>query len=223
VQRHGVYDGCVHVVLLLLLAASSPRTATYLDRSGDAPVRNVYRVSDADDGGHRVELQLASGIRHVIETDAAWSTVRWTLQDPAAHTDLEARRRGDRVVLAGTHEGGPVHRTYDLEGRSWHQAFPVDLEAFAVSTGTELRFVAIAPAGPSALKLGSFVAERKQTAQVRIGDRAVQAVRLRVGLSGLLGAFWHGDYWHRAGDGRWIRYGGSDAGDPAVSELIAEE
>lgn len=215
----------MRVVIVLMaawLSTSPARTAVYRDRSVDPPVKNTYTVSDTA-SGHRIEMDLPGvGGRHVIETDASWSTTRWVFRAPGKKIDIEARRRGDRVVLAGTHDGEKVRRDYELDGKPWHQAFPLDLEAFAASGEPELRFVAIAPEGPSALKLGGFAAERRQKASLRVNGAAVEAVHLRVGLTGLLSMFWHGDYWHRVSDGRFVRYGGAAPGDEAITELVEE-
>jgi hypothetical protein len=44
-------------------------------------------------------------------------------------------------------------------------------------------------------------------------------------LSGLLAVFWHGDYWYRKADGRFLRYRGKNrpGGPEALSELVGEK
>ena len=58
-----------------------------------------------------------------------------------------------------------------------------------------------------------------------LAGKEIAAVHLRISLSGLLSIFWHGDYWYRKGDGRFLRYRGKNrsGGPVAVSELVEEK
>jgi hypothetical protein len=75
------------------------------------------------------------------------------------------------------------------------------------------------------LKIGKFSVTRKADEPIDLAGKTVAAVHLRISLSGLLSVFWHGDYWYRRGDGRFLRYRGKNrpGGEVAVSELVGEE
>jgi hypothetical protein len=143
---------------------------------------------------------------------------------------------GFQVTLLTTRPAGEVRQTFrtdaGLATLAWTFSDPArrlelaaHVQGAEISGGKRMSFRSIGTEGPGELKLGKFTVTRQGDETIGLGGKEVVAVRLRVSLSGLLSVFWHGDYWFRRGDGRFLRYRGKNhAGGPvAVSELAEEK
>ncbi len=221
------------LVLMLLLACLLPalaegvETLTYREVEGEAAATHVISILP-EGSGFRVELATtrAGGVvRQTFRTAADLATLDWTFSDPARKMELAAVVQGEAIVLTGSFQGKKVAKKFSATGAPWNQLFQVGLGPFALSTGGSFQFRSIGTQGPGELKIGKFTVTRKAAETIDLAGMKVSAVRLRISLSGLLSVFWHGDYWFRSGDGRFLRYRGKNrsGGPVAVSELVGEE
>jgi len=139
--------------------------------------------------------------------------------------NLVARIQGEKIVLSGSFQGRKIAKRFDAAGAPWNQLFQMGLRPFALADGKKMQFRSIGTQGPGELKIGKMTVTRKEDETIELGGQRLAAVHLRISLSGLLAMFWHGDYWYRKEDGRFLRYRGRNrsAGPLAVSELIGEE
>lgn len=64
--------------------------------------------------------------------------------------------------------------------------------------------------GPGNLKCGKFTAKRRREGTVRVLGEEVEAVLVRVAMSGWKSRFWHADFWFRKSDGRYVTMEGKD-------------
>jgi hypothetical protein len=167
----------------------------------------------------------AGEVRQTFRTDAGLATLAWTFSDPTRRLELAAHVQGAEIVLSGSDGGKAVAKRFAAAGPPWNQLFQMGLGPFVISGEKRMSFRSIGTEGPGELKLGKFTVTRQGDETIGLGGKEVVAVRLRVSLSGLLSVFWHGDYWFRRGDGRFLRYRGKNhAGGPvAVSELAEEK
>jgi len=202
-------------------------TLTYREMEGEAVTIHVLRFQAQGDG-FRVELSSSRNeavVRQTFLVDADLATREWTFSDPARRMELAASVRGEKIVLAGSKQGKKVDKRFDSEGAPWNQLFQIGLGPFVLSGRKGMTFRSIGTQGPGELKIGKMTVTRKEDAPISLGGRNVDAVRLRISLSGLLSIFWHGDYWFRKADGRFLRYRGKNrpGGPEAVSELAEEK
>ena len=149
------------------------------------------------------------------ETDSLWldssyHTVRWRYIDSDGERDLTAVREGLTIRLKGTQRGGYERKVFQVDALPWKQFFPFDLEPFARSDEESIRFWAIGTRGPVNMKCARFTARRRGEGVVRIGDVDVQALQIRVAMSGWRSRLWHADYWFRKDDGTYIAMEGKD-------------
>jgi hypothetical protein len=201
-------------------------TLTYREIEGAAVTTHVLSLRP-DGPGFHVELNTTregGTVRQTFRTAADLATLEWTFSDPARRMELAAAVQGEAIVLTGSFQGKKVAKKFSATGASWNQLFQVGLGPFALSAGGSFQFRSIGTQGPGELKIGKFTVTRKAAETIDLAGTKVSAVRLRISLSGLLSVFWHGDYWYRSGDGRFLRYRGKNrsGGPVAVSELIAE-
>jgi hypothetical protein len=216
------------VMLLYLAASLSPETLTYREVEGGAVT--IHALSILPEGpGYRVELNSSRGrsstVRQSFRTAADLTTLAWTFSDPGRQMELAAGIEGELIVLRGVFQGKKIEKKFTAEGPPWNQLFQMGLGSFVRAENKSFQFRSIGTQGPGEMKIGKFTVTRQDDEKINLGGKEITAVHLRIALSGLLSIFWHGDYWFRHGDGRFLRYSGKNrpGGPPAVSELVEEK
>jgi hypothetical protein len=206
-------------------------TLTYREVEGNDVATHVISIaSDLEKlgPGFRVELtttRAGAVVRQTFLTAADLSTLSWTFSDPARSIELTACRQGGAIVLTGHAKGKKVAREFSGAGPAWNQLFQMGLGTFVESGGESFQFRSIGTQGPGEMKIGKFTVTREGTEKIVLSGKELGAIHLRISLSGLLSIFWHGDYWYRPLDGRFLRYRGRNrpGGPQAVSELVEEK
>ena len=209
----------------LLLAAE---TLTYREVEGEITVIHTVAIMPAPPG-YSIELaSLRSGggvVRQTFRTAVDLSTLAWTFSDPGRQMELDARLQGEAIILSGTLRGKKVEKRFAAAGVPWIQLFQMGLGPFALANDKKFQFRSIGTQGPGEMKIGKFTVTRQGEEEIMFGGKEIIALHLRISLSGLLSIFWHGDYWYRKGDGRFLRYRGKNrpGGSVAISELSEEK
>ncbi|MBN1940244.1 MAG: hypothetical protein JW843_11710 [Candidatus Aminicenantes bacterium] len=215
--------------LVLILGSSllpAAENRIYIERKGETTA--VLRVAKeaVDGGGWMITATAGDGApaeTQVYTLDSSWATIAWTLHRPGEKTDIRAGRENDVITLTGTFEGKAVQKKFKTGKVPWNQAFQFGLESFAAAGSDAMKFLAIGTSGIAALKIAKFTAEIKATETLRVGEKPERARHVRISLSGLKSALWHGDYWYRETDGVFIRYSGrSGIGAPVSVMDLAE-
>ena len=199
---------------------------TFREVEGDETAVHAITVSPAGSGFH-VELTTTRGsnvVRQTFLVDSDLATREWTFSDPVRRMDLAAAVQGEKIILSGSFQGRKIDKRFDAAGPPWNQLFQMGLGLFVLSGKKGVSFRSIGTQGPGELKIGKMTVTRKEEVSITIGGREVDAVHVRISLSGILSMFWHGDYWYRRSDGRFLRYRGKNrsGGPVAVSELVKE-
>lgn len=218
------------IICLLVLAPwlLPAETLTYREVDGELTVTHTLVFTPAA-AGYAVELASLSSdgraVRQTFRTAADLSTLAWTFGDPARQMELAAVVQGDEIVLSGSFRGEKVDKRFSAGGAPWNQLFQMGLVPFVLGGEEKRQFRSIGTQGPGELKIGKFTATRQGGEKLLLAGKEIETVHWRISLSGLLSIFWHGDYWFRKSDGRFLRYRGKNrSGGPlAVSELIQEK
>ena len=227
------------VVILLLLpgfcmllpaflsAIFRTETLTYREVEGDAVTTHVVTILPGEPG-FRVELNTTRNlaiVRQTFRTAADLTTLAWTFSDPSRQMEIAAGLEGETILLRGSIRGEKVDKKFAAAGPPWNQLFQMGLGPFALGADGGWQFRSIGTQGPGEMKIGKFTVKRQEAEKIMLSGKEVRAIHLRVSLSGLLSIFWHGDYWFRQGDGRFLRYRGKNrpGGPQAVSELAEEK
>ena len=136
-----------------------------------------------------------------------------------------SRQGGEVIVLTGHAQGEKVAKEFPGAGARMEPALPDGAGSVRRQGGESFQFRSIGTQGPGELKIGKFTARRKGGEKILLAGNEIAAVHLRISLSGLLSIFWHGDYWYRKNDGRFLRYRGKNkpGGAVAVSELVMDK
>ncbi|HEX7501892.1 MAG TPA: hypothetical protein VF451_00610 [Acidobacteriota bacterium] len=241
-----IFNACICCACLVSLAALLPaapssgifrtpssgnfktKTLTYREVEGDSTVTHVIAITPASPG-YSIELssrrERGGLVRQTFRTAADLTTLAWTFSDPSRRMELAARLEGESILLRGSVRGEKVEKKFAAAGPPWNQLFQMGLGPFALGAGGDWQFRSIGTQGPGEMKIGKFTVARRETEKIMLSGKELGAVHLRVSLSGLLAIFWHGDYWYRPLDGRFLRYRGKNrpGGPQAVSELVEEK
>jgi hypothetical protein len=224
-----IANAMVAALNLCLFSALLPaETLTYREVDGDRRTTHRITITPAAPG-YSVELTSrrdgGATVRQTFRIAAGLSTQAWTFSDPGRGMELAAALRGGEIVLSGSFQGKKVDERFDADGAPWNQLFQMGLGPFVLSGRKSMSFRSIGTQGPGELKIGKMSVTRQGEETIERSGRTVAAVHVRISLSGLLSVFWHGDYWYRKSDGRFLRYRGKNrsGGPVAVSELIEEK
>lgn len=221
-------NGPAAVLCFCLLSSLLPaETLTYNEVDGELRVIHTVVIS-ASSPGYRIELaSLRSGggtVRQTFLTAADFSTLAWTFSDPGRQMELDAKLQGEDIVLSGTFGNKKVEKKFSAAGAPWNQLFQMGLGPFVAAQEESFQFRSIGTQGPGELKIGKFTVKRKDDEKIQFAGKEFMAIHLRISLSGLLSIFWHGDYWYRKGDGRFLRYRGKNRpGGPVANSELTEE
>jgi hypothetical protein len=154
---------------------------------------------------------------YLVDT-ASFQCVRWIYQPRNGSVRLLAVNDGHAVRLSGTHRSGrKLERTIKLGSVPWAQEWMSFLGALALSGKTSATFCSlVTPTLECATFCGRVIGEES----VIIDGAMVPAIHIQVSFSGRLAIAWHGDYWFRSRDGRFIRFEGRSL--PGLPESVYE-
>ncbi|MBN2232019.1 MAG: hypothetical protein JW781_04250 [Deltaproteobacteria bacterium] len=136
--------------------------------------------------------------------DLSGVTRGWEMQQ-GGHTDVQARREGNVIVLSGTCEGVALDRRLPVDDAPWLQPLSYSFRSFIAGEDDEIEFWTIRP---DKLKAVKMKAERREIESLMVDGRPVAARKVRISLTGLMGRLWAGYYWFRCEDGLFLRYEG---------------
>jgi hypothetical protein len=213
------------LVLLALPLLIQGEIFNYRESGGTVTVTHALTFT-AVAGGYAVELNTTRPdeqvIRQTFRTAADFSTLAWTFSYPGRQMELDAKLQGEAIILSGTFCGKKVEKKFAAAGAPWNQLFQMGLGSFVLSKEKSFQFRSIGTQGPGEMKIGNFTVKRKNDEKIKLGGKDIVAVHVRISLSGLLSIFWHGDYWYRQSDGRFLRFFGVNkpGGPIVVCELV---
>lgn len=214
--------------LCLLLPGAEPaeQTLVYHEQRGSLREVQTYTVARQETGWRVTLLRQAPGRERLDECllSEDLATLSWTHRDPQDRHDLTARREGAVIRLEGTFAGKAVKKELAIDEKPWRQLFSIDFAGEAARGVSRFSFWSIGTEGPGKLKVAEFLARRTgEEALDRHGAR-VATVRYRISLKGFRSMFWHGDYWFRQADGRYIQYdGGGGLFSGRVTKTLVSE
>ena len=215
--------------LCLLLRGAEPaaRTLVYHERRGSVVETQTYTLTREGEGFRVVLLRRTPDGRERRDEcllDGDLATLSWTFRDTRGPSELSASRQGERILLEGRFEGQPVKRSLKIDGQPWRQLFSIDFAAEAAKGVDSFGFWSVGTEGPGKLRAAEFRARSLGEEELSWNGAWVATVRYRIALKGFRSMFWHGDYWFRRADGRYLKYdgGGGFFSGRVTKELVSE-
>lgn len=172
---------------------------------GQNEARSVVWVERETAAGYRFSTDQ-DGTSSFFEADRDYDGTRFGYSAPADETAFEAIRDGRVLRVSGTFKGAPLRKQVELSDKlPWYQSFNHQFADFALSGEKRREFLM--------LRLDTLEESRWQL--LRLGsERAespagpVEAVRVRLSLTGVLAALWKAELVYRLSDGGFLRYQG---------------
>ncbi|MFP4072100.1 MAG: hypothetical protein ACLFTB_08610 [Desulfovibrionales bacterium] len=190
----------------------------YRDTTGDKEVVYSWSVEQHKEAVTiRVEKNDTT---FVNECRVNGETLAWSKN--STDSEVKAYLDGGMLRVAGRSKGKELDRSVDLKGLPWLQPFSYSLPRIVSPGGETIVFWTIRPDTLEPVKLR---AEFKGGQRLEINGEMVQAFKIRVTPPGALSMFWHGDYWYRDEDARFLRYEGRSGppGAPMTMVTFLEE
>jgi hypothetical protein len=171
--------------------------AAYVSTSAFDTLRNHLHVHNED---------RTSTDDYLIDT-TTHQCIRWIYDPQNKSEHVLVVSDGHALRLNGTHRNGKTtQRTITLGSAPWAQEWMSFLGAFALSKKAATTFCSLVP---PTLDLAHFTATVLGEESMIIDGAMMPAMHVRVTFSGKLSIAWHGDYWFRSRDGRFVRFAGS--------------
>jgi len=196
----------VRVLLCGLAAFCSLPAATqekflYRERTKDVDVSTTIWEEKLP-GGSIVNSSMGDGDTHKVEVDESFATQRYSFESPKRKTAYVVVREGNTLRLEGTLNGRQLLRTVPIDARPWYESLEWTLRGFVASSFDSVVFWIVYP---FEAKVYLMRAHSEARESVQVNDQSMDAVRVRVGLSGIGSILWNSVYWFRPTDGEFLR------------------
>jgi hypothetical protein len=204
------------LLLMATLAPASTRELRYQEQTGGHSFLFFWQAESAPNVGtvtvtQRQDREVFTSVNTLEGTTLSW---RYTKQPD---TDVQVRRRGDRLDFSGRFQGQVVKKQEKIDARPWYQPLSFSLHCLEKRKQNRASFWTIRPDNLDVLALQ---AERAGGGRLSGFDGSeVLANKVVIRLEGLMSAVWSAEYWFRQEDDLFVRYR-STHGPPGISETV---
>ncbi|MBN1948188.1 MAG: hypothetical protein JW784_00430 [Candidatus Cloacimonetes bacterium] len=196
-----------------LSAALDDYDLYYQVQVGDKYFQDRYLLQKLPDHWLRTFI---TGSETTVTCNDSTRTLRMTVQDSLADTDLMIVRQNNYLVITGRQLGKQVNKNLKIDDRPWFQAISHSLYDFVKSEDSEIEFWFLLVDGLQAYKLKALKAGLET---ITLDGREYETCKVKVTLKGILSALWSSYYWYRATDGLFVQYKGRN-GPPGTPYTI---
>jgi len=210
------------VTIALSIFMYQNEVLTYKQVTGDEIETFTYTIIPTQTG-YSVKLKRSleqKEINEEYEVDTKFSTVYWKYLDTQAGTEVRAFREENIILLSGKHKEEPIEEKFKINDLPWKQLFSLDFELYAQSGEKEMKFWSIGTSGPGDMKCTTFSAKIQENESITVNNNTVDAIYVRVAMTSWKSRFWHGKFWFRKSDGRFVKYRGKNS--PFAPESVKE-
>lgn len=135
---------------------------------------------------------------------------------------FHVRKEGESLKINGIKEGEPFSQLKLAGDEPWYQNIGWAPTNMLLQGKEECLFTMLRPDNFCELSMKAVVVDYEN---IIIRDRNVDAVKVRVSLTGFLQHFWSGFYWYRKSDYHMLKYSGriGPPGSPSIQMLLIDE
>lgn len=159
-----------------------------------------------------------SGSETTVTYNDSTRTLRMTVKDSLAATELLILRQDNYLVITGRQQGKTVNKNLQIDDRPWFQAISHSLYDFVKSEDSEIEFWFLLVNGLQAYKLKALKAGLET---ITLNGREYETCKVKVTPKGILSALWSSYYWYRTSDGLFVQYKGRN-GPPGTPYTIVQ-
>jgi hypothetical protein len=215
----------VSISVLLFICGFAFAEKTLLYREYNEKTGEITRISrymgDPTSGKIKITInwEVENSAKSGTQTstlNARYATLHWKVIDPNEHTDYVGERKGNLLLIKGTHKDKPVDKRMKIDDLPFFSNPTIGLEEFVRTGKKKMDFRIIRPDDLSQYKMK---AENKGEQIITVGDKPIEVIQVKWGLTGLRSKFYSQTYWFRKSDGVFVR---SKISYDRFSELVKE-
>ena len=143
---------------------------------------------------------------HTTCTTESFKTISWTM-NAGNRGSVRAERQANTISIRGKLNGRNIDKRVHVDDAPWFQATSLSLKGFILSDKTETTFWTLRPDTLKAYKLKAVKAG-EDTLTIGKHRTLVEAVKVKLSLTGMLASFFCSHYWFNTHTGMFLRFQG---------------
>lgn len=142
---------------------------------------------------------------HITCTDDTFATLSWAMGSPTRKCSIHASRKYNTISIKGMLNGQAINKHIEIDDTPWFQATSLSLKGLINSGEKEIQFWTLRPETLKAYKLKAI---KENSELFLIGNTPIEAVKIKLCLTGFLSPFWSSHYWFSTKDGSFLGFEG---------------
>ncbi len=206
--------------LIIVMLPGFAKTLTYTIHSKGKKFTQTSILTPTA-SGYRLEMKSDfNGMHTVMMLNKNRHTLSAKIRQKKPHRDLTLIRRGNFLEIKGILNGQKIDKKEKLGKQPWLHAFAASLTPFVMSGRKKTRWQSLRP---DTMKPYEFEAARQGVVSITVNGKNVQAVKLKINLTGFYSMFWSSHFYFRKSDGIFVKEAGKGPkGHSYVTELTRE-
>lgn len=175
----------ITLLSLFLTITALAQKRIYISTCGKT--RTAIKWSEENKDG-KIYLHTVQGVEvHEYVLDNSYKTESWKIVDTSSNTNLTISLKNGIYSISGIFKGKPISKTVKSKGKPWYQNIAYNA-GLTLKNGKSVEYECFRPDN---MKLYTMSATKKSVEKFD----GKNAVRIEVGLTGIMSAFWSCDYY----------------------------
>ena len=175
----------ITLLSLFLTITALAQERIYISTCGKT--RTAIKWSEENKDG-KIYLHTVQGVEvHEYVLDNSYKTESWKIVDTSSNTNLTISLKNGIYSISGIFKGKPISKTVKSKGKPWYQNIAYNA-GLTLKNGKSVEYECFRPDN---MKLYTMSATKKGVEKFD----GKNAVRIEVGLTGIMSAFWSCDYY----------------------------
>lgn len=175
----------ITLISLFLTITALAQERNYISTCGKT--RTAIKWSEENKDG-KIYLHTVQGVEvHEYVLDNSYKTESWKIVDTSSNTNLTISLNNGIYSISGIFKGKPISKTVKSKGKPWYQNIAYNA-GLTLKNGKSVEYECFRPDN---MKLYTMSATKKGVEKFD----GKNAVRIEVGLTGIMSAFWSCDYY----------------------------
>lgn len=175
----------ITLLSLFLTITALAQERIYISTCGKT--RTAIKWSEENKDG-KIYLHTVQGVEvHEYVLDNSYKTESWKIVDTSSNTNLTISLKNGIYSISGIFKGKPISKTVKSKGKPWYQNIAYNA-GLTLKNGKSVEYECFRPDN---MKLYTMSATKKSVEKFD----GKNAVRIEVGLTGIMSAFWSCDYY----------------------------
>ncbi|GAA6257255.1 hypothetical protein F070042J6_31070 [Bacteroides sp. f07] len=192
----------ITLLSLFLTITALAQERIYISTCGKT--RTAIKWSEENKDG-KIYLHTVQGVEvHEYVLDNSYKTESWKIVDTSSNTNLTISLKNGIYSISGIFKGKPISKTVKSKGKPWYQNIAYNA-GLTLKNGKSVEYECFRPDN---MKLYIMSATKKGIEKFD----GKNAVRIEVGLTGIMSAFWSCDYYFDTVTLSFVGYKGVNGG-----------